>query len=50
MGRDRSAGLGVLADCMLQRTLFQMSKFHLLIVEFTSPNPFREQRRALEQA
>jgi hypothetical protein len=29
-----------------------VSKFHLLIVEFTSPtvNPFREQRRALEQA
>jgi hypothetical protein len=27
MGRDRSAGLGALADCMLQRTLFQCPNF-----------------------
>src|SRR5262249_48387863 len=39
MGRDRSAGLGALGDCMLQRTL---AKFHLLIVEFTSPTVRRD--------
>jgi hypothetical protein len=27
MGRDQSAGLGALADCMLQRTLFQCPNF-----------------------
>jgi len=27
MGRDRSAGLGAFAACMLQRTLFQCPNF-----------------------